>query len=159
MLWQLKYVLQFLSNCNLYHNAYESHTHLRAFTQPGGLQGSVFSALLTDMMEAVMGPTGPTPAASAATSAATPAAANPVPAPQRRPEAAAVAGASPRSSPTAAGRALMYMTSSSALNPKNSPTAKVSARAEKIATVALAAHPFRPIYLSGELYISTEQSF
>ncbi|BDA47164.1 probable DmX-like protein 2 at C-terminar half [Coccomyxa sp. Obi] len=94
-------------------------------------KGFVFSALLTDMMEAVRWP-------AAATSADT-----------TSPLIPAAAAGSPRSSPKAAARALTSMTSSSALNPKNSPTARVSAHAEKIATVALASHPFRPLYLSG----------
>ena len=42
------------------------------------------------------------------------------------------------------------MSSSSALQPSSSPNAKVSAAAAGVATVALASHPFRPLYLSGE---------
>ncbi|CAL5224911.1 g7676 [Coccomyxa viridis] len=81
------------------------------------VKGSVFSALLTDMMEAVRW-------------------------------SGASTGGSPKGSPKAA-RALLPTTSSSALKPSNSPLSRVSISADKIATSALASHPYRPLYLSG----------
>lgn len=55
---------------------------------------------------------------------------------------------SPKNSPKAA-RALLPTTSSSALKPNNSPLSRVSISADRIATSALASHPYRPLYLSG----------
>ncbi len=55
---------------------------------------------------------------------------------------------SPKGSPKAA-RALLPTTSSSALKPSNSPLSRVSISVDKIATSALASHPYRPLYLSG----------
>lgn len=46
-------------------------------------------------------------------------------------------------------------TGSSALRPSGSPGAKIQAAAAHIATVALAAHPFRQLYLSGAALASS----
>jgi len=60
---------------------------------------------------------------------------------------------SPKNSPKA-GRALLPTTSSSALKPSNSPLSKISIAAEKIATSALASHPYRALYLSGTCIVA-----
>jgi len=86
----------------------------------------VFSALLADMLGAVAWP--PNPWARRAAPAAG--------------GAGAPGGPGGPASPAAAAR-------SSALRPGGSPGARVHAAAADIATVALAAHPFRQLYLSG----------
>ena len=99
-------------------------------------QGSVFSALLTDMMEAVRWG-----ASSGVSPRGSPKARERGPAPAQQ--------AQPPPPPNLASRVLQAVSSSSALQPSSSPNAKVSAAAASVATVALAAHPFRPLYLSG----------
>ena len=76
-----------------------------------------------------------------------------VDAPELLTECDSAKAGSPKGSPKAA-RALLPTTSSSALKPSNSPLSRVSISANKIATSALASHPYRPLYLSGECPLS-----
>jgi hypothetical protein len=113
------------------------------------MQGSVFSALLTDMMEAVRWPATQQqqPPVTDDSGGGTGAALRTL----TDPAAPTMAEAAQSwASPKTTARALLSFASSSALRPSGSPNAKVSASADKVATVALAAHPFRPLYLSGE---------
>jgi hypothetical protein len=101
-------------------------------------QGSLFSALLTDMMEAVRWPAQPAAASLRGSPRASPKAA-----------AAPASAAAAQQRPSAAARVLLAVSSSSALSPSGSPNARVRTPAASIATVALTSHPFRPLYLSG----------